>query len=475
MKNKFVLTYISIFLLLSASCKKLVDPGSPKDGIDAASAYRDNANASASVTGIFSDMAIGGFSNGGVSFSILCGLSADEYHSNFSDISKKQLYVNALLSDNFITGQIWSELYSNIYAANAAIEGLSSSPGVSDALKAQLMGEVRFIRAFDYFYLVNLFGDVPMPLSTDYRVNRLLPRTPAAGVYDQIVNDLKEAQSLLNDEYLTPDNKITTERVRPNKATATAMLARVYLYLNKWQDAEEQATAIIDKSTQYDLQPLNAVFLMNSKEAIWQLPSIIPGYNTLDAFAFVLISDPLDQKVTLANGLLNSFEEGDNRSVNWVGSYNGWRFAYKYKVRDFGSPVSEYLMVLRLAEQYLIRAEARIQQEKIPDGIADLNVIRARARATPTMAIPDPLPDLSAALSKEDALLAVYHERQIELFSEWGHRWLDLKRTGRADAVMPAAAADKGGVWDTTDQLYPIPVGDFRSNPNLRPQNPGYN
>ncbi len=119
-------------------------------------------------------------------------------------------------------------------------------------------------------------------------------------------------------------------------------------------------------------------------------------------------------------------------------------------------------MVLRLAEQYLIRAEARAETGDLTGALDDLNVIRSRAGLAN-----------STASTQEEILAAILHERQTELFTEWGHRWLDLKRTGNVDDVMPTVAAEKGGSWETTDQFYPVPLSEIDRNPNLT-QTPGY-
>ena len=116
-------------------------------------------------------------------------------------------------------------------------------------------------------------------------------------------------------------------------------------------------------------------------------------------------------------------------------------------------------MVLRLAEQYLIRAEARAQQNNISGSQSDLNLIRNRAGLVNT-----------AANDKTALLTAIEHERQVELFTEWGHRWLDLKRTNRADAVLGPIKAPN---WQPTDMLYPIPQTQIANDPNVH-QNPGY-
>jgi hypothetical protein len=107
---------------------------------------------------------------------------------------------------------------------------------------------------------------------------------------------------------------------------------------------------------------------------------------------------------------------------------------------------------------YLIRAEARARQNKIIEGQGDLNVVRNRAG----------LPDVSMT-SQAALLAAVEKERFTELFTEFGHRWFDLKRTDRIDAVL---GSEKPG-WKTDAALYPIPDAQIQVNNNLS-QNPGY-
>ena len=117
-------------------------------------------------------------------------------------------------------------------------------------------------------------------------------------------------------------------------------------------------------------------------------------------------------------------------------------------------------MVLRLAEQYLIRAEARAEQNNLTGAVADLNIIRNRAG----------LPN-TTAVTQGDILTAIMHERQVELFSEWGHRFFDLKRTGQANTVLGAIASKQP--WNTNQLLYPIPVSETTNDAFLQ-QNPGY-
>jgi len=132
--------------------------------------------------------------------------------------------------------------------------------------------------------------------------------------------------------------------------------------------------------------------------------------------------------------------------------------------------MSEYFMVLRLGEQYLIRAEARVRLGNLNGAIDDLDKIRTRAGLTP-VATSNPGISQSALIDK------ILHEKQVELFSEWGHRWLDLKRTGKIDEVMQVVNPFKtnGSVqWQPHQALYPLPYTELQRAPNLV-QNPGYN
>ena len=115
-------------------------------------------------------------------------------------------------------------------------------------------------------------------------------------------------------------------------------------------------------------------------------------------------------------------------------------------------------MVLRLAEQYLVRAEARVHLNDLDGALVDVNKIRNRAGL-----------GVASGASNELVLDLIYKERRRELFAEWGHRWFDLKRTGKADAVLSVI---KPG-WQPTDVLFPIPQSELQNNPNMT-QNPGY-
>ena len=446
------------------SCKKLVEVSSPVTSLTKYSVYQNDATAAAVLTGLYADMSANKSFIEGATSNIYLGLCSDELTllNDATDLNDIRFYRNELNSQS--APNFWLRLYNRIFTVNSALEGLNATTTLSSAIKQQLLGEAKFIRALCYFYLVNLYGDIPLALSSDYRLNAKLERISKDFVYDQVITDLKEAEELLTDKYYAADIFSTTgDRVRPTKYAAAALLSRGYLYRQDWRNALAQADMVINDSTTYILEPdLNTVFLKESREAIWQLMPIQNASNNTDAPTLVLVGGPNTylNKYYLSNNLLDSMEVGDLRKTSWINVFTdpsgNYYYAYKYKNFSYNVPVTEYLIVFRLAEQYLIRAEARAHLGQTELAKSDLNRIRNRAGLADTDA------------SDEASLLAaIMHERKIELFLESGQRWFDLKRTGQADNVMPAITIAKGGTWQSTDKLFPIPATDTLYGPNL--------
>jgi starch-binding outer membrane protein, SusD/RagB family len=483
-KNIYSVKNFAIMMIVVAvvfsGCKKLVEVDPPINEIIGNNIYNTNATAASVLTGIYTDMSSDfGIFNGRSSISVRMGVYADELRS-VTDVSDmlSLLYRNALTNNG--NQLFWSDLYAYVFRANAAIEGLTESTGLSTTVKQQLLGEARFIRAFMYFYLVNLYGDVPLLTNTDIKANSNSPRVDETKVYEQIVNDLTEARQLLNDNYVGGDIiNIAADRVRPNKSVATALLSRVYLYTGQWNLAEQESTRIID-NMDYQLEDINNTFLLESKEAIWQLQPVAGGRNTADAEVFVLLQGAGStapgpngdtRPVYLDSDLFNSFSDTDLRKKSWIDSITAdginYPFAFKYKAWESPQPRTEYIMVLRLAEQLLIRAEARTHQGLLTgtnSASSDLNLLRERAELEP-----------ETFIGQEDLLHKIMQERRWELFTEWGHRWFDLKRTGQLEQIMNIATPKKGGSWAPYKALLPIPVEDIQRNQSLQGhQNPGY-
>ena len=472
------------FLLLTTGCKKFVVIDAPKTSVNEANVYSADGTAIAVLTSMYSLMVTDGLFTGRNGISILPGLSADELTlvNTVTDNRLIAYYRNQLRTNptESFGCELWTgtgtSLFYYIFICNAAIEGLNNSGSLSPAAKKQLLGEATFMRAFFYFYLVNFYGEVPLALTTDPAVNASLSRSPVTLVYQQIVTDLKAAQQLLSDNYLNKNLQNyggLPERVRPTTWAATALLAKTYLCMGDYANAETEAGKVISNTGLFSLPDVNSVFLKNSTEAIWQLQPVQAGRNTEDAFIFILpVTGPnaTVNPVYLSPQLLQAFEPGDVRRKggNWVDSVivsgTSWFFPYKYKASIASGAATEYLMVFRLAEQYLVRAEARAQQINIGGAQEDLNKVRTRAG----------LPGTKAG-DKASLLAAILNEDQVEFFTEWGHRWLDLKRTGNINAVMNAVTPVKanGGQWQPYQQLYPVYYNDIQKNPHLS-QNDGY-
>src|SRR5579859_644726 len=350
-------TSVRVIALGITSCRDFIEIDPPKTALTTSTVFSSPETATAAVLRVYISMTqyYTSFASGETSLTNLSGLASDEFQNYNSSSDFVQFAQNALTPANINIYQDWTEIYSLVYSVNAILEGLEASTNISAAKKNHLNGEAKFLRAFLYFYLVNYWGDVPLLTSTDYKVNATAPRTSATRVYDQIVADLKDAQLLM-------DSAIPSERIRPNQSAAAALLARVYLFTGNWSDAEIQSTGLLQNSS-YTLESnLNNVFLKASGETIWQLQAISPYINTWDGYTFILDDAPYN--VSLTSDLLNGFESGDLRKATWTNSYTDgtttWYFPYKYKVKELPSAnaaKTEYLVVLRLAEQLLIRAE----------------------------------------------------------------------------------------------------------------------
>jgi hypothetical protein len=446
----------AMLIALNISCKKFVQIGPPDTEVTAATVFADDNSASTAAISVYAQMGVSYLDIASGGMTLYPALSADELITTTSNTELLSFQNNAVLADNgqAIYGHFWKAAYQDIYYANAVLEGVTNSKTITENTLSQLTGEMLVIRSLNYFCLVNLFGNVPLELSTDYRANSVMPRTPVSDIYKQLTSDLLKAEDLLKEDYPA------ALKTRANKWTAAALLARIYLYQQDWANAEAQALAVIN-SNAYTLEPnLDNVFSKSSGETIWQLGNDIS--NTVEAMIFIPYSPSDVPDYVITPFLVSAFESGDQRMSKWMGAdtvdSRVYNYPYKYKDNNY-EPVTEFYVVLRLAEQYLILAEARAEQDNTAGAIEDLNIIRSRAGLAGTTAI-----------GKAGVLSAIAHERQVELFCEWGHRWCDLKRTGKADGVL---GIEKAPNWQPTDALYPLPAIELRNNPFLV-QNPGY-
>ena len=263
-KKLLAFAFMLSLLISVGSCKRFVLIPPPKDQLVSSSVYHDEATATAAVLGIYEKIQEipGYFANGGITF--YCGMSADELVPTPINTVYNEFYHNRISPTNpDLKNALWGNMYQILFQANAALEGLSVA-NFDTVAKKQLAGEALFVRAFCHFYLVNLFGDIPLVSSPAYLGNAKLSRTPVSEVYGQLIADLQKAVLMLPDNYVDGSNQISsTDRLRPNKATAEALQARIYLYQQDWKNAEQISGILISQSDRYSLQSdLNQTFLL---------------------------------------------------------------------------------------------------------------------------------------------------------------------------------------------------------------------
>jgi hypothetical protein len=318
------------------------------------------------------------------------------------------------------------------------------------------------MRALCYFYLVNLYKDVPLILTTDVNQTALAPKDSASKIYNQIITDLVQARDVLPDNY----SSVAGTRTVITKWAASALLARVYLYTGQWSLAEQEATKVIEGSgslfVMKDAAAISDVFVMANSEAILQFGSYISpttGY-TYEGLSFASTYT----QYSLRTDLINSFASGDLRRTKWIRDTSYLDIInyqpYKFEVTNSanGTGRMEAPTVLRLAEQYLIRAEARVQLQRAIEGRDDMNVVRVRAGV-----------DASTSTDAAAIALEIEEENRHEFFCENGHRWFDLRRTGRINAVLGTLKP----TWQSRAAYFPLPQTAINANPNLI-QNPDY-
>ncbi|HEX8022828.1 RagB/SusD family nutrient uptake outer membrane protein [Mucilaginibacter sp.] len=444
---KYTIPVLSLVTL--ASCKKFLEV-QPKDSVSDSQTIVDRASAETAVRGIYRALSADNYY--GVNFVSVGYLSGDNIQWTGSQSIVQQFIDHNVKADNATVSGIWLAIYTTINRANYVIAKL---PGVTDATlttaeRNQLLGEAYFIRALCYFDLARTWGGVqivttPTISATD---KNGIKRSTVEQTYAQVLSDLNAAEPLL--PLPTAQNP-----VRANKETVYALKARYYLYQKDWTNAENYATLVLGDTQNYSLlKPYSAWFANNvvgTKESVFEL-----------AYSATYTNGHRGQWQPPANSgtrqwapnstflaLVNDPTIGGNRSALVAKTSAGLWYGNLY----YRSPATDPAYIIRIAEEYLIRSEARAQLNKLGDALTDLNAVRDRAGLTATTAV-----------SQADILLAIENERRIEFALE-GHRWFDLVRTGRAAAVL--------GVTDTKKNILPIPVDQLNVDPALT-QNPGY-
>lgn len=444
--------------LIQFGCTEFVEVDPPKNTLVSETVFDNPGTVESALANLYFDMREQGMVSGSRGLTLMMGIYSDELDYYGFNAGMTQFYRHNVLAVNNITSTWWSQAYHLIYGANDLLEGISDSDSLTEVERKRFMGQAFFIRAYIHSHLVSVYGDVPYITTTDYRQNNSVSRNTTESVYENIIEDLMRSVDALDG--LEP---ASSERVMPDHYAAKALLARMYLYTENWEMAEALSMELIET---FSLEnELDDVFLKDSEETIWQLKadSEFP-LNTREAEQLIIQAVP-GQNYALTENLLEAFETGDQRKNHWIASISDadntvtFHYPYKYKAGINETESLEYSIVFRLAEQYFIRAEARAKMGNLQGAQKDLNAIRNRAG----------LPDTNA-VSMGGLLNAITKERRMELFTEQGLRWFDLKRTGMANQILGELKPN----WKNTDVLLPIPENELETNPNLLPQNDGY-
>lgn len=460
-KYQNIVSY-SLFVFLIGntiiSCENFVELDSPKGQLNQTDVFENNQTAQAAVNTLYALLRDNSLIDGNLSSAgFYMGIYSDELDSYAAPNSVADLfYRHQIIPTNSGVKEVWTSSYKVIYECNAVIEGVEKSKGLTNEQKKQYKAEAVFIRSLTYFYLTNLFGDIPFITTTDYTINQKSSKTKHQNILLKIEEDLIESKQQLSE--LTS----VTSNLRANKYNVTALLARLYIYQEKWEKAESESTKLIN-SGKFQLEnELNKEFLKESRSTLFQLKAKAEGGNSNEGSIYIFEAGP-PPNASLSPQLFESFEPTDLRKQQWTKQIttNGknWVMPFKYKEKYVTTTSKEYTIVFRLAEQVLIRAEARMRLGNLNGAKGDINSIRNRAGLTPI-----------TTSSSQDIFEAIVTERQHELFTEHGHRWFDLKRWKLADQVLSPIKTN----WKATDVLLPIPEAELLINPNLLPQNQGY-
>lgn len=450
--------YPILFLGALLSCEDLVEVDAPSNQLGTEQVFEDVQTANAALAGLYAELRDQSVISGAGYYTAgtLAGSYADELDCYISDQNKVlDIYLNQQHETNTVIASVWETAYGQIYYANSVIYGAEHATALTDDDRASLRGEALFLRSLIYFYLQQLFGDIPYTTSLDYEYNRSLSKTAAAAVLEQLVPDVTAASSLLTDDYHD------AERIYPNRKAAQLLLARIYLLQGEWVLAEQTAEGIL-QSPLYQFQPdLSEVFHKTGTHILWQLKPENSGDATREA-SFYYFTGAAPNAYALTGDLLSSFAANDLRRQAWMAAVtvNGssWYRPFKYQNRTNGTNANEYSVVFRLEEVYFILAEALARQNRLDEALPYLNATRQRAGLDALTSLP--------AESFWEELLA---EKRREFFTESGHRFFDLKRLDRLNELNGTKPN-----WEDHKSVWPLPQNELLLNPNLNPQNTGY-
>lgn len=477
MKKIYIIIIILAATIISLTgCKKVVEDQQPQNSISASS-LTDPASIRSALLGSYNGLLSANYM--GLRYFIFADLYADNITEVGTFPSFAEIYNRQISAGNVEVQNMWTTIYSAINRVNTVIAAANANNATTFTDKNQVIAEAKVLRAYHYFNLLRYWGGnekgynqgpdasgkswgVPIRTAPTLTPNDAAPiaRSSEDSVWLQILADLDPAQVIANLPSSHPAN--TSYNWRIDQKVANALLSRVYLYRGNWAGAEASATTVINTAGQ-SLLPTYASLYGNvgpKQETIWTLPFDPTNQNSV-AFFYFTTGRGGRNEISASTGLNNAHEIGDVRKrVNYTTAADV-ALAPAAKTLKYTRVATgdDYIPQIRLAEVYLIRAEARARQGNTIGASADLNVVRNRAGLTNT-----------AAITQADILMAILNERRVELAHE-GHRFFDLRRYQRLDLI----GID---ITNLTTSGYkcrwPIPQQELLNSGSILSPNPGY-
>ena len=437
-----------ILVCITFSCSDILDKD-PVSSFSGQGFYKTSSDAQAGVYGIYDALQ----STFRVNFAYWGEGRADAVQTNHSGDP-------SVLSQNTLSQSInsarWNNIYETVSRANYAIKYIPQVFETESEFSLQLIGQAKALRALSYFYAVRVWGDVPLITEPYESVDQefFTSKTNKELILDQIVEDLIFAANNCKENYSGDRTRILF-----TQGGANALLTQVYMWRKQYNNAIESAEKVLDNNL-YSLVTINdwsKIFTSGySNESIFEV-----GYNETQTNALrVLYALGADSDYYPSVSFRNAFEDGDLRkNLIWDTSNANPKKIWKFFGEGFSDespePSGNNIVLLRLADIILLKAEAHNKLDNNVEALKLLNLIRKRAD------VPE-LDEGEAVTLYGSVEAAIAHERLIELSFE-GHRWFDLVRTGKAIEVMNPI----NGLSDEANFVWPIHEDALNRNPNL--------
>ncbi len=448
-KHTYKILLLNIILLFG-SCSNILDL-EPEQSVSDASAVVDKKSAEAALAGAYDKLQSDNYY--GREFVAAIYLAGNDVTWTGSLNYYRAFNNHSYQSDNTTINTAWYAIYATLNAANQVIDKVSalSSQVLTDTDKNRIVGEAYFIRALSLFDLGRTWGNIPIITKGTITAHDFdgVKQSTQPEVYQQVIKDLQTALSLLPEK---------VDRSRATKNTARALLARVYLYAENWEKAEEYSSILIADTNNYQLVDYPSFFSnKQTKESIFELLYTTSDKNT-HGYYWLSSANGGRHEWAPSEGivsLLGSSEIGGTRKALYSDQSTAINKNFYVGNLYWRTTGDDPAYILRISEQYLIRAEARAKKATLDltGALSDLNAVRLRAQIKAL-----------TGLSKSEIILAIENERRVEFPFE-PHRWFDLVRTKRAGTVL--------GVTDSDKWIFPIPYNDIQADSDLK-QNSSY-